>query len=149
MSLSWNFDHSRPEIYFAGTQGIIGGRPSFSYRAEISEDKLQPLDQLHGDSFDPTFSMLSKLRIIPAVRGLTHPTYKLGDEIAPDIAMQQGFAQQEAQTATNLAYSPSDVERASPLIKRITGVGLQADTVPPQSVAVKSSTVLGAVNLVS
>ena len=148
-TLSWHFDHSSPEIYFAGTRGIAGRGSLFSYRAQISLNKLEPLPGIHEDSVNPSHSMLTKLRIIPAVRGITRPAYRLRDEIAPDIAMEEEFAQQEAQTATNLAYSPSDIEKTSPLLKRITGVGLRADTVPPQSVEVKSITTLGTVNLVS
>ena len=146
--LSWHFDHSSPEIFFAGTRGIAGGGP-FSYRAEISQDKLQPLEVMHRNTDDLSFSVLAALRIIPAVRGFTRFAYKLKDDLAPDAAMEDGFAQQEAQTATNLAYSPSDIEKTSPLLKRVTGVGLRADTVPSQSVEVKSITTLGAVNLVS
>ncbi len=148
-ALSWHFDHNSPEIYFAGTPGIARGRHSFTYSAEISEDKLQPLETDPKNIDDLPLSVLATLRIIPAVRGFTRFAYKLKDNWAPDVAMEGGFAQQEAQTATNLAYSPLDIEKTSPLLERVTGVGLQALTVPSQSVEVKSITTLGAVNLVS
>ena len=146
-ALSWYFDYGSPDVFFAGTRRIGGGEP-YSYRAEISQGRLQPHEAIRGNPENPTFSMLAALRIIPAVRGFTRFTYKLEDNLDPDVSMQEGFAKQEAQTATNLAYSPSDIEKTSPLLKRVTGVGLQAFTVPPQSVEVKSITTLGDVNLV-
>ena len=92
--------------------------------------------------------MLIDLIMVPGIRGLTLPTYKLGDDKALDIAMEEGLSNQERQIATNLAYSPSDVEKICPLLERITGVGLQATTVPPQSVEVRSRATKGSVNIV-
>ena len=92
---------------------------------------------------------MGQIKIVPAVRGLTLPVYKLGDEIVTDIAMETGLAKQEAQTATNLGYSTSDIDKISPLLKRVTGVGLRTHIVPPQSVEVKTVTTSGPVNIVS
>ena len=136
------------EIYFAGVQGTTVSRPTFSYRGQILSNQLEPLDQLHGNSAEPAHSTLTRLRIIPAIRGLTRPVYKLGDDVAPDASMKEGFAQQEAQTATNLGYSQAQTEKISRALKRVTGVGLNSQIVPPQSVEVKSVTPGGPINMV-
>ena len=63
--------------------------------------------------------------------------------------MESGLAKQEAQTATNLGYSTSPIDKISTLLKRVTGVGLRTHIVPPQSVEVRSLTLSGPVNIVS
>ncbi len=146
-TLNWSFDHGSPDIFFKGTRRIRGGEP-YSYRAVISEGSLQPHELLRGLEHELPFKMLTELRIIPAVRGFTRSVHKLKDLLVPDVAMEDGFAQQEAQTATNLAYSPTDLQKISPILKRVTGVGLRAFTVPPQAVEVKSIALSGPVNVV-
>ena len=127
----------------------------FVYTAELlltnilSQSNSHPGVELFPSDLQAMGWVLNSLTMVPAIRGFTQPVYNLSDNIAVDVSMEAGLVQQEAQTATNLAHSPSDIEKTSPLLKRITGVGLRADTVPPQSVEVKSITTSGAVNLVS
>jgi predicted ATPase len=51
--------------------------------------------------------------------------------------------------ATTLAYSRSDVEKVSRLMKRVTGVGFRTDTVPPQSAKPVSESQAGVFSLVA
>ena len=148
-ALSTDLTHESPEIYFAGVEGTTGIRPTFSYRVKILSNQLEPLDQLHEDTFDLAFSVLSELRIILALRGLTRPTYELGEKHANDVSLIEGFAQQEAQLATNLVYSEKSVEKISSLLKRVTGVGLRSSIVPSRAVEVKSVAELESFNIVS
>ena len=92
---------------------------------------------------------LLKLRFVPAVRGLVRRRYELGAEYAEHISLQGGFDAQEGQLATNLIYGSSYGERLSHLSKRVTGTGLQADTVPVRAIEVKSLAPAGAVNIVA
>ena len=118
----------------------------FSYAADLYGNRLSNTGGRGQEHWDPT---LKKLKIVPAIRGLTRLVYKLGDELVDDIALKEGVANQEDQTATNLGYTQPRIQQLSLLLQRITGVGLQADTVPPQSVEVKSLTPSGPVNIVS
>ena len=62
--LTFEVEQDNPEIYFAGTEGIVGGSPTFSYRAQIFPEKLEPLSQLHKDSIEPAYSALVKLKLV-------------------------------------------------------------------------------------
>lgn len=147
--LSWDSNDSNPEIFFAGIRGTAGTTPEFSHRVQISPDTLDPLPPLHNDSIEPAHNTLVKLKIIPAMRGLTLPAYKLGDDIVLDVAMEDGHSKREKQTATNLAYTQANVEKISPMLQRVTGTGLSAVLVPQQLVEVKSTTQSGSVNIVT
>lgn len=92
---------------------------------------------------------LKDLRMVPAQRGYTQPFYKLGNGLVKDVSLIKGIAEQAEQTATNLCYSPEQVAQVSRLLKKVTGVGLKAFTVPPQSVELTASSPAGAVNIVA
>ena len=96
----------------------------------------------------PNF-VLNQLRFVNATRGLVQPRYRQEDQIVDDVSLLGGLTQQERQTATNLVYSRSLENRVSSLIEKVTGVGLRADTIPPQSIAVKAVSPVGEVNVVS
>ena len=51
--------------------------------------------------------------------------------------------------ATTMAYSAAEVSRVSDWMKQVTGVGLKAELVPPQSVKPVSTTPLGESSLIS
>ena len=138
----------RPSWSIEGSFAVLGEENHFSYTAELNFGGIEDRNQAIHDG-NVLQCLLLDLMIVPAIRGLTLPTYKLGDDTVLDVAMEEGLSQQEKQTATNLAYSQTDVEKISPMLKRITGVGLRADTVPPQSVEVRSTTPSGPVNIVS
>ncbi|MDE2938756.1 MAG: AAA family ATPase [Chloroflexota bacterium] len=120
----------------------------FCYGARLSDGKLMPDPAISQETPNAILVVLESVRIIPAIRGLVQPSYLIGEELVKDISLQGGLSQQEEQTATNLAYSRYHVERISPLLKRVTGVGLRAETVPPRSVSIDSLTVSGRVNIV-
>ena len=119
---------------------------AFSYAALMLEGEYRPSHITDENSLRKEFS---QMRMVPPVRGLGHPVYPLGSELAKDVSLKEGLAQQEEQMATNLVYSQAIIERISPIIQRVTGVGLRAVTVPPQSVEVNSVTPSGPVNIVS
>ena len=93
--------------------------------------------------------VLQQLSVVPAVRGLVRPRYQLGDHLINDISLALGLNGQEEQTASNLGYSRSSEESLSKLLTKVTGTGLRAETVPPQSVEVKSVVPSGSVNMVA
>ena len=92
---------------------------------------------------------LDAISYVPAVRGLIRPRYLLGDRLLDDVSLESGLSGQEEQTASNLGYSRALEERLSDLMKRVTGTGLRAETVPPRSVEVKSLVPAGTVNMVA
>ena len=89
------------------------------------------------------------LKVVLAVRALAQPAYGLEDHAVEDIFSIEGQGQQEAHTASNLAYSSEEVERVSHLLEKVTGTRLRADIVPPKSVEVKSLSKAGAINIVA
>ena len=144
-----NFDDGSPELFFSGTEHVSGTDSDYSYAVGFRSNSLVRLPTMYEEVGSHTHSMLSKLRIVPALRGLTRPVYKLGDAIAIDASMEDDLAKQEAQTVTNLGYSQHQTDRISYALKRVTGVGLKSEIVPPQSVEVKSIAPSGPVNVVS
>ena len=146
-TLSPNHTKGRMLFGFSGNYGESPGAINrFSFTTTLSEGELKIVDSTDSKQANQE---LERMKIVPAVRGLTLPAYKLGNEIAKDVAMEKGLAKQEAQTATNLGYSTSHIVKISPLLRRVTGVGLRTNIVPPQSVEVKSETASGPVNIVT
>ena len=75
--------------------------------------------------------------------------YSEGIEPHDEISPADGLSAQEAAMATTMAYSAAEVSRASGWMKQVTGVGLKAEIVPPQSVKPVSTTRLGEPSLLS
>ena len=92
---------------------------------------------------------LTNMRIVPAARALSRGLYSLGPEPSAGISSAGGLGKQEEAIATTLGYSQREVEKVSGLMKRVTGVGFRTDTVPPQSVMLRSESPAGEVSLVS
>ena len=92
---------------------------------------------------------LANLKMVPAARGLTRDVYMLGPVSSGDISGASGLGTQEDNTATTLAYSRLEVEKVSHLMKRITGVGVRVDTVPPQSAKPVSESLGGDLSLLA
>ena len=111
----------RPRVSIKGYFGVNREEHPFSYSRVFSYGGISDGDQEVHDS-NVFHSLLVDLIMVPGIRGLTLPSYKLGDDKAFDIAMEDGLSNQEKQIATNLAYSQSDVEKISPMLKRVTGV---------------------------
>ena len=91
--------------------------------------------------------VLETLMFVPAIRGLIHPTYDLGEQNVEYLSLIQGFDKQELQLATNLIYGRTEAEELSRMLLKVTGVGLRADTIPGRRVEVKSLLSAGAVNI--
>ena len=135
-----NFLDSRPLMYFG-------------FSAMQSDEKFA----YFYDEFDLGPSLFStenplylkQLRIVPAARGLGRPQYPLQTQNVEQIPPAAGLDAQEAQLASTLAYSRQIEEPLSNLLKKITGAGLRAETTPPQSVAIKSTTPHGPVNIIT
>ena len=92
---------------------------------------------------------LEKLRFVPSGRGLVRPAYPMRETYFDHIAIQKGLGVLEEQLASNLGYSRTTEERISDVLRKVTGTGMRVDTVPPQSVEIKSLVPSGVVNLVS
>ncbi len=142
-----NFQN-RSRIGIEGSLAVNREEHAFSYSNVLTYGGIDERNEAINDS-NVFHSFLLGLLIVPGIRGLTLPAYKLSDAKVLDIAMEEGLTKQEKQTATNLAYTTSYIARISPLLKRVTGVGLRTNIVPPQSVEVKSETASGPVNIVS
>ena len=63
--------------------------------------------------------------------------------------MVSGLGAQEEQLATNLAYTRFVEEYISEALKKVTGIGIRTETVPPRLVEVNSLTPSGTVNIVA
>ena len=145
---SLHFSPFPSEISFQATLKVGGEEKLFSFRTEIDDYSDIETDFSGDQSYRNVRRTLNDLKIVPSLRGFTRPVYRLGDDVSADVAMEEGFANQEDQAATNLGYSQSNILKISPILERVTGVGLRVDTVPPQSVEVRSKVALGAVNMV-
>ena len=97
----------------------------------------------------PVGLVLTRLAVVPAVRGLVRPRYELGANYSEQVPLHRGLSGQEEQLATNLGYSGSLEEKLSTSLQKVTGTGLRADVVPSNSVEVKSMTPSGSVNMVA
>ena len=93
-------------------------------------------------------SLLGPLKFVSAFRGLVRPVHPLGHKYEEHIPLDQGLDAYESQLATNLGYRRPMEEALSTLLKKVTGTGLRAETVPPQSVEIKSLSPSGPVNVV-
>ena len=94
-------------------------------------------------------TLLDTMRVVPAIRGLGRRIYPLGIEPHDEILPADGLSAQEAAMATTMAYSAAEVSQVSDWMKQVTGVGLKAEIVPPQSVKPVSTTPLGSPSLLS
>ena len=94
-------------------------------------------------------TLLSKMRLVPAIRGFARRTYPLGSELQDVLVSASGLSAQEENTITALEYSPRAVEQVSAWMNQVTGVGLKTDMVPSRTVRPVSVTAAGQPNLLS
>ena len=94
-------------------------------------------------------SLISSMRVVPAVRGFARRTYPLGSEFRDQILSADGLSAQEEFAATALAYSSAEVPQISEWMTQITGVGLKAELVPPRMVKPVSVASTGQPSLVA
>jgi AAA15 family ATPase/GTPase len=99
--------------------------------------------------------VLDGLRLVPATRGADQPVYRLGHSAIDDVSLEGDLSRQWNQVATNLAYKYNLMNKVSAWLKRITGMGLRVELLPPQDsvslplVEVKSLSQIGEVNVVA
>ena len=101
----------------------------------------------HQNALNQLLGGLSQMRYVPASRGLVRSKYEQENDISADIPLKNGLGVQEEKLATNLVYSPIVVRMISPWMKKIAGIGIQADTVPGKFVEARSLTATGENNL--
>ena len=134
-------DTPRGSIFYQSVEGI--NRFKYSDRGESERESYwERVSSAPSDT-------LANMRIVPAARALSRGLYKLGPEPSVGISSAGGLGKQEEDIATTLGYSRREVEKVSSLMKRVTGVGFRTDTVPPQSVMLRSESPAGEVSLVS
>ena len=133
-AISFDRERRRPQA--------VTPRGSIRYEVLLRVNGFLVSGGAHGEDPDaPLWEQLSQapaetlanLKMVPAARGFTRDIYRLGPESFDDISGASGLGIQEDNTATTLAYSRREVEKASHLMKLVTGVGFRVDTVPPQS----------------
>ena len=153
VSDAWNLclnpERVNSQILLQGKQDFIGTESPFFYPVRITVNRFSPIPVVDSESITGAFLVLKRLRIIPALRGLTQPNYRLGNKSVDDVSLEEEFAQQEAQTASNLVYSQENLRKVSGLLEAVTRVGLRTDLVPPQSIEVKSVTDSKSFNIVN
>lgn len=110
---------------------------------QLSSDERQVFSHLLAS---PTL-LLRQTKVVPAIRGLGRMVYGLGGQLHDDIALAQGLGAQEDALATTMAYSETPMNRASDWMKQVTGVGIKARLIPPQSVQPVSTTTFGETGL--
>ena len=143
-ALTANCGRGNTVLLFCGD----GSKPAsgFECRVEFSVENMPDIIDFTEGGMGPA---LKALKMVPALRGFTQPVYKLGDALVKDVSLQPGIEQREAQTATNLDYASELEEQVSRMLKKVTGVGLKAITVPPQSVELTTASPGGPVNIVA
>ena len=132
--------------------GVIGSLVNDESECHWQWGELMPhleiLDEVLDIATVP-LSVLEELKVVPATRGFVRSQYPLGNVEYQNVSLSNGLSGQEEETASNLGYGRRLEGRLSELLQRITGTGMRADTVPPQSVAINSLTPSGAVNIVA
>ena len=131
---------------FRGNNASPEADGTFDYSIEFSKENTLAALAFNESGIEPA---LKDLKMVPALRGFTHPVYKLGDAPVKDVSLQPGIEHREAQIATNLGYAPAQLEQVSRMLKKVTGVGLQVDTVPPQSVELTTASPAGPINIIA
>ena len=141
-----NFGRGNTVFQFCVNGSPSGAMSVFEGRIEFSFENMPNPTTFNVSDVEPA---LKAMKMVPALRGFTRPGYKLGDNWVKDVSLQPGIEQQEAQTATNLGYAPAQLEQVSRMLKKVTGVGLKAVTVPPQSVELMTESPAGPINIVA
>jgi len=144
-NLTFNVDDGPGSVQLEVQKQIAVLGRIISTTGPVSDDMHKGLPEVIAT---PNY-VLGQLRLVPAVRGLVRDRYSLGDQMVEDVSLAGGLSGQEDQTATNLGYSRSLEGILSELLKRVTGAGLRAETVPARSIEVKSLIPSGNVNIVA
>ena len=131
-----------------GIEGSVAGTEFeyFDVFASVSADNNGDEIPRHLDGLQILFD---QLRFVPAARGLVRPSYALGDAPREQISLLGGLGAQEEQLATNLAYTRPVEEHLSEALKKVTGIEIRTETVPPRLIEVISLAPSGAVNMVA
>ena len=148
--ISFDREHRRPEAATPRGSIVYEVLPQInSFRVNGGMGGENPSLPLWKQMSQAPAETLANLKMVPAARGLTRDVYMLGPVSSDDISGASGLGTQEDNTATTLAYSRLETEKVSHLMKRITGVGLRVDTVPPQSAKPVSESLGGDLSLLA
>jgi predicted ATPase len=129
------------KIRFAGVNGLSSSKVNEATENIQFEFEVESLDgesnlfnvKKHEPRGTPE-QVLKAMKVAPAIRGLVQPVYSVGSQKTEDISLYS----QDSETATYLHYTRRLENKISDLIRRVTGVGLMAEPVPPQSVEIAS-----------
>jgi energy-coupling factor transporter ATP-binding protein EcfA2 len=102
-----------------------------------------------NELMDTPTSVLKATKFTPAVRGFVRPLYSLGPELSNDVSFRGGLNTQEDQTATNLIYLQMSEGKISDFLKRVTGMGLRVNLIPPRAIELHATTPIGNVNIIA
>ena len=112
---------------------------------QLAPDEAQVFRHL----LDAPNLLLTRVKVVPAIRGLGRRIYGLGQQSYDDIALTQGLSVQEDAMTTTMAYSEAHVNCVSDWMKKVTGVGIKARLIPPLSVQPVSVTHFGEPSLLA
>ena len=147
-ALKSDFGQGAPVFRFGSVTKAERGH-GFPYEIEFPTEQSPTTRTLLAPDPEGAKSVIRGLKLVPAKRGFSDPAHPLQENLVKDVSLMHRVVEQEEQIATNLCYSPDDVEQVSHLLKKVTGTGLRADIVPPKSVEVKSLSKAGAINIVA
>lgn len=142
---SRNVRSLHPMLGFEGFRGIRQESLRFSCKAMFSHTLRINVETTSRVGIR---TIISTVKMVLAVRALAQPVYGLEEDLVEDIFSIADTGRQEAQTATNLAYSHTGLEKVSYALEKVTGAGLRVDTVPSKAVEVKSLSKVGPISIV-
>ena len=148
-ALKSDFGQDAPIFRFGSVTKAQWGH-GFPYEIEFPTKQSPTTRTLLAPDPEAAKSVIRGLKLVPARRGFSDPAHPLRDNPVKDVSLMTGIVEQEEQIATNLCYSPDDVEQqVAHLLKKVTGTGLRADIIPSKSVEVKSLNKAGNFNIVA
>lgn len=78
--------------------------------------------------------------MVPAIRGMSSPSYPLGNQAFEDIVDSVNLGQQAVKFSSTVVYRSPEIERKiNKWISRITGITIRARTVPDKQAAIEAS----------
>jgi predicted ATPase len=118
-----------------------GSRPEDQQTAEARRDLLLPILQSFPED------ALTRVSLVPAMRGLSNPTYRLIQEFPTDLSSVPS-AQRAETVSGSLAHYRDAESQVSRWMEAITGVRLRGRVEPRLQSAVEVETPAGAFNLI-
>jgi AAA15 family ATPase/GTPase len=110
---------------FTGSKGFV---ESFNFN-DLRQEFLSVIAKDLEDFF-----------IVPAIRGISSPTYPLDNRVWEDIMDSNNLYRQAIKFSSTIVYKSSEIERKiNKWISRITGITIRARTVPDKQAAIEAS----------